>query len=597
MRRVLHTVFLIIFSCISLIGGAAGNMNYYVSPAGDDSWSGLSSETPFASIQKAKDAVREFRRGGFHGPVTVHIGGGLYELDEALVFRPEDSGTEASPVIYRAVEGEEPILEGMQLLVFKKGQKKLSFVEHLSFSGITFRERGMRDQEQSPPVISMRDARYCVFEENQILHVNSRALEMTGENNEIKNNLIEDARIGAIRIQGRDIFIRNNVIKDIHLIDEHERSGWGICIDAPSTDIIIENNQVLRAGISLWLKSGNSVVAVKNNLFVDPELCLVRIGSREGLSQKHISITGNIFYYKFNDVNIYNIEGMNALPDEVDHNLYWNPTGCILTSRVFRGLKDVSYFSDWQALGFDSNSLIENPLFIKPGEDDFSLQEDSPYFTLRSEAKEPIRRFCFAVSFEEAGKNNFSNIQHLQIYGNNSMLFLIMDVDAGMDFGALKQELADKYEEDEQPLLRKIVSGELLPMERIYKLEQMQEYAPEEGQLEHRKLTEFRRSVSCMELHPDPASIARYRKIHEMGQAWPEITDNMIKTGILDMEIYIRGTLCYLIADMDPVLNAQWKNQREALPREKEWQDYVSPYQKTNQKTGTKWIGMEKIKE
>ena len=93
---------------------------FYVSPNGSDSWSGRLPEPsedgrdgPFATITRARDAIRELkRREGLRRPVVVMIRGGVYYLDEPLVFTPEDSGTEGCPVVYQAYPGETPVISG-----------------------------------------------------------------------------------------------------------------------------------------------------------------------------------------------------------------------------------------------------------------------------------------------------------------------------------------------------------------------------------------------------------------------------------------------------------------------------------------------------
>ncbi|MEM2638710.1 MAG: right-handed parallel beta-helix repeat-containing protein [Candidatus Bathyarchaeia archaeon] len=95
-------------------------MIFYVSPEGRDEWSGKLPEPnedrtdgPFATITRAKAAVRESKKSGeLKGPVVVKIRGGVYWLDEPIMFAPEDSGTEENPVIYQAYEGEVPVISG-----------------------------------------------------------------------------------------------------------------------------------------------------------------------------------------------------------------------------------------------------------------------------------------------------------------------------------------------------------------------------------------------------------------------------------------------------------------------------------------------------
>ncbi|GAH97082.1 unnamed protein product, partial [marine sediment metagenome] len=88
-------------------------ITYYVSPDGKDSLKGASIDKPFATIQRARDAIRELKNNsGLMKPVTVYVRGGLYELTETITFGPEDSGTKECPIKYIAYGEEEPIISG-----------------------------------------------------------------------------------------------------------------------------------------------------------------------------------------------------------------------------------------------------------------------------------------------------------------------------------------------------------------------------------------------------------------------------------------------------------------------------------------------------
>ncbi|MCG8311166.1 MAG: right-handed parallel beta-helix repeat-containing protein [Cytophagales bacterium] len=90
-------------------------VNFYISPDGNDSWSGRSdapnkegTDGPFRTLAKARDAVRS-EIPGSKEDVTVMIRGGKYVLDETVVFGPEDSGNEKCRIIYRNYPGERPV--------------------------------------------------------------------------------------------------------------------------------------------------------------------------------------------------------------------------------------------------------------------------------------------------------------------------------------------------------------------------------------------------------------------------------------------------------------------------------------------------------
>jgi hypothetical protein len=91
-------------------------IHLYVSPKGDDRWSGTlaepneaGSDGPLATLAGARDAVRKLKFAAkLSGPVYVWLRGGEYRITEPVVFRPEDS----APVTYAAYPGETPVITG-----------------------------------------------------------------------------------------------------------------------------------------------------------------------------------------------------------------------------------------------------------------------------------------------------------------------------------------------------------------------------------------------------------------------------------------------------------------------------------------------------
>lgn len=103
------------FLIIAIFGYGGYNseekVKYYVSTTGDDRNKGTV-EQPFATLQAAQNAIRNDKSKGLKAPVEVIIMGGVYYLDEILELNPEDSGTEETPVTWRAAENEWVILSG-----------------------------------------------------------------------------------------------------------------------------------------------------------------------------------------------------------------------------------------------------------------------------------------------------------------------------------------------------------------------------------------------------------------------------------------------------------------------------------------------------
>ena len=92
---------------------AFGKHDLFVSPTGNDDWSGTAADPaeddgPFATIERAIDAVRERNRTGAPLPETVWLRGGRYEIDGPITFDSADT----APVTYAAYPDEEPVISG-----------------------------------------------------------------------------------------------------------------------------------------------------------------------------------------------------------------------------------------------------------------------------------------------------------------------------------------------------------------------------------------------------------------------------------------------------------------------------------------------------
>ena len=83
---------------------------FFVSPTGSDANPGTS-DKPFQTLEKARQAVRATIP-GMTGDIAVTLRGGNYPVRSTIIFKPEDSGTGAHRIIYRAAKGETPVFTG-----------------------------------------------------------------------------------------------------------------------------------------------------------------------------------------------------------------------------------------------------------------------------------------------------------------------------------------------------------------------------------------------------------------------------------------------------------------------------------------------------
>ncbi|MBO8467827.1 MAG: L-rhamnose mutarotase [Bacteroidetes bacterium] len=106
----------------------------------------------------------------------------------------------------------------------------------------------------------------------------------------------------------------------------------------------------------------------------------------------------------------------------------------------------------------------------------------------------------------------------------------------------------------------------------------------------------MKRYCQTLTLRNDPQLIADYVKEHS--RVWPEIREGIREVGILDMQIYLKGNLLFMIVDTVDDFDWEKDNARLAgLPRQREWEEYMSRFQNADPHAASheKWQLMERI--
>lgn len=103
-------------ACLPLLCCAA-QADLFVSPAGSDANTG-SKAKPFATLERARDAVRERKasQSAFREKITIWLRGGDYLRTNALELTAADSGTVNAPIVWRAFQHERVRLLGGRAL-------------------------------------------------------------------------------------------------------------------------------------------------------------------------------------------------------------------------------------------------------------------------------------------------------------------------------------------------------------------------------------------------------------------------------------------------------------------------------------------------
>jgi len=129
--------------------GAAPKL--YVSTKGNDSWSGRvpapnvdKTDGPFATLTRARDVLLQIKKkAGLPEGATVYVRGGRYCMAKTFTLNEWHSGARGARIVYRAFEGETPVLVGgLPIKGFTRHQGEImkADVAAQGFEGAYFRE-------------------------------------------------------------------------------------------------------------------------------------------------------------------------------------------------------------------------------------------------------------------------------------------------------------------------------------------------------------------------------------------------------------------------------------------------------------------------
>lgn len=104
-------VTLLMLSGLLLTCSASAETQLFVAPGGDDQATGSPAE-PLASLEGARNRVRQIRRINSDEPIVISFAAGKYFLAEPVTFEADDSGTPNARVTYRAAKGADVHLSG-----------------------------------------------------------------------------------------------------------------------------------------------------------------------------------------------------------------------------------------------------------------------------------------------------------------------------------------------------------------------------------------------------------------------------------------------------------------------------------------------------
>jgi parallel beta-helix repeat protein len=162
--------------------------------------------------------------------------------------------------------------------------------------------------------------------------------------------------------QSEGTSVSNNLIHHVYSFDY---GGWGLYTDEGSTGIIMENNLVYSCKNSGFHQHYGKENTIRNNIFaanIKGQLQATKV-------EEHLSFnfTNNIVW--FNSGSLLTSQWSKVRINS-DNNCYWDTR-----------TKDIRFdklsFTEWQASGKDTKSVVEDPKFVNPLQHDFRIQNKS----------------------------------------------------------------------------------------------------------------------------------------------------------------------------------------------------------------------------
>jgi parallel beta-helix repeat protein len=261
-----------------------------------------------------------------------------------------------------------------------------------------------------------------IMEHNHIHHVPHHAINLASNGygrNHVQYNRIEFACLelhdnGAINMWMDELdergyvirnaeraghIIRNNYIGDVigcRIREDGTRDEgtltWGIYLDDFSSNCVIQDNIIVRAGSGICIHGGKNNL-IENNMILNTQFglrptnyCVFRTSTEKTMQNFN---TGNVFCRNIvsnisNKTSESDVISLHYYTDRlfarIDNNLYYNAAGRYTVQEcpgTYYKIFDYP-FIEWQQKGNDTHSLTGDPLIIDLEREDFSLAEDSP---------------------------------------------------------------------------------------------------------------------------------------------------------------------------------------------------------------------------
>ena len=269
------------------------------------------------------------------------------------------------------------------------------------------------------------------------------AIQFMGNNhliefNHVRHVNLETADTGAIYTGGRDwLGARGSVIRHNYFHDMlgfgYEKGkwvsphfAWGIYLDDNTGGVTVYGNIVARAVRGLIHLHNGRDNTIENNIFIGGTQQQIQLSGwtdkhrywsshlptmikgyesvaqqpawralphmdlhpRDAVLPDHTIMAGNTFarnivYWHAPAASYVAARNFSFTHNSIDRNLLWAAGQPLRTGQK---MTDLNEWAAWQATGMDRHSVIADPRFVDPAQDDYRLQPDSPAFALGFQA-------------------------------------------------------------------------------------------------------------------------------------------------------------------------------------------------------------------
>ncbi len=217
----------------------------------------------------------------------------------------------------------------------------------------------------------------------------------TIEYNDLFFTNLETNDTGAIETLGRDRQDTGNVIQYNRILDVvglgakpdgefiSPHYTWGIYLDDYSSGTLVRGNVAARTVLGGGHIHGGKNNVFENNVFV--------AGSKQQFTHSPIDdfcvnnrVVRNVFCFTDPEAALFagrvSVKADHRVIAESDYNLFWHTQGAAFFTD--KKLTPMGTLVQWQEAGYDTHSVVADPLFVDSEKDDYRLKPDSPAHNL-----------------------------------------------------------------------------------------------------------------------------------------------------------------------------------------------------------------------